>query len=78
MNIKAIFAFIFISISFLNPQIAYMIFIYSQSLKQNFDLEDRSLECVSIVCHQTKPKVITTVTRTKESITQYDENPKKK
>ena len=38
-----------------------MIFIYSKTLKQNIVLEDRSLECVSIVCHQTKPKVITTV-----------------
>ena len=45
-----------LSFSFLNPQITYMIFIYSQSLKENIVLEYPSLECVSICCHKTKLK----------------------
>ena len=52
-------------ILFLNPQITYMIFIYSRSLKQNIVLEDNTLECVSIGCHKTRPKVITTINQSK-------------
>ena len=49
------------SFSFLNTQITHMIFTHSQSLKQNILLEDRPQERVSIGCHKTKPKVITTI-----------------
>ena len=54
-----------LSFSFLNPQITYMIFINSQSLKQYIVLEDRYQECFLIGCHKTKPKVIPTINQSK-------------